>query len=221
MSIFKYLVESLYITENTNIEYPDGFDITELNNIKSFSGKIKYVDQHLEKIGTGSSRVVYKISDSYVLKLAKNAKGLAQNSVEGDWSMSRYYPEFVLELIDKDENNIWLIIERAKKITKSEFFKISGYKFEEFSNMIQKFVNDRTSNKKYPWAVDAEKYAEFIDDEFIQELGDFIINYDLEVGDIGGSISNWGASTKHTDNPVLVDVGLSKSVHQNYYNKQK
>jgi len=162
---------------------------------------------------------VYKIDDTHVLKLAKNAKGIAQNEVEGDWSMHNHYPEFVPELVEVDDNYLWIIKERINKITKSEFAKLSGYKYDDFATMLKKFVNDRTSNKKFPWSVNPEEYAEFVDDEFIQELSDFIINYDLEVGDIGGSISNWGKSTKHTDNPVLADVGLSKSVHQQHYKR--
>jgi hypothetical protein len=46
---------------------------------------------------------------------------------------------------------------------KSEFAKLSGYKYEDFSNMLKKFINDRTSNKKYHWAVNPEEYAEFMD----------------------------------------------------------
>jgi hypothetical protein len=221
MSILQYLSEKLEYTKcvKEDVQFPEGFDVEELKKISSYAGKQKYVAQHLEKLGAGSARVVYKIDDTHVLKLAKNAKGIAQNEVEGDWSMHKHYPEFVPELIEVDDDYLWIIKERINKITKGEFAKLSGYKYEDFSTMLRKFVNDRTSNKKFPWSVNPDEYAEFMDDEFIQELSDFIINYDLEVGDIGGSISNWGKSTKHTDNPVLADVGLSKSVHQQHYKR--
>lgn len=35
-------------------------------------------------IGNGSSRMVFQISDERVLKVAKNAKGIAQNEAEGE-----------------------------------------------------------------------------------------------------------------------------------------
>ena len=200
------------------VVYPEGFNVKELHNIKSFAGKQRYVASHLEKLGSGSARVVYKIDDKHVLKLAKNVKGLAQNSVEGDYSMHTYY-SFIPELIDVDDDYIWIIKERINKITRKEFEKLSGYKFDDFSMMLKKYINDRTTNRKLPWVVDKDKYEEFIDDEFISELSDFIINYDLEVGDIGGSINNWGKSTKQNDTPVLADVGLSKSVWSNHYKK--
>jgi hypothetical protein len=49
-----------------------------LDNIKSFSGKIKFADQNLSKIGSGTGRAVYDIDGTKVLKLAKNPKGVAQ-----------------------------------------------------------------------------------------------------------------------------------------------
>jgi len=221
MAILKYLIESLISEEETNVNYPNGFDIKELNNIRSFAGKQKYVAQHLEKIGAGSSRIVYRIDDTHVLKLAKNDKGLAQNSVEGDFSMHQYYSEFIPELIEVDDDYLWIIKERVNKITKKEFEKLSGYKFEDFSIMLKKLINDRTSNKPFWGKIDQETYDDFIDDEFIVELCDFIINFDMEVGDIGGSITNWGKSEKHDDNPVLTDVGLSKSVWNDHYSKNR
>ena len=41
----------------------------------------------IDYISSGSSRKVYKVSDTKVLKLAKNAKGSAQNYTEADWSI--------------------------------------------------------------------------------------------------------------------------------------
>lgn len=223
MPILDILKESLHRTnmyENVDIKYPEGFNIKGLHNIKSFAGRQKYIAQHLEKIGAGSARVVYKIDDNHVLKLAKNDKGLAQNSVEGDFSMHQWYSDFVPELIDKDEDDLWIIKERITKITRKEFERLSGYKFDEFSLMLRKLINDRTSNKPFYAKIDDDKYEEFIDDEFIVDLTDFIVNYDLEVGDIGGNLNNWGKSQKHTDNPVLADVGLTKSVYQQHYSRK-
>lgn len=41
----------------------------------------------IDYVSSGSSRKVYRVSDTKVLKLAKNAKGSAQNYTEADWSI--------------------------------------------------------------------------------------------------------------------------------------
>ena len=41
----------------------------------------------IDYVSSGSSRKVYRVSDTKVLKLAKNAKGSAQNYTKADWSI--------------------------------------------------------------------------------------------------------------------------------------
>jgi predicted nuclease with TOPRIM domain len=111
---FNEFEKEVSLTESVN--YPPGFDIKELKNIRSFAGRIKYINQHLKKIGVGSARIVYQIDNDTVLKLAKNKKGIAQNDVEGDWGLHQMYPDILPELIDKDEDDdLWIIKKFAKK----------------------------------------------------------------------------------------------------------
>ena len=44
----------------------------------------------IDYISSGSSRKVYKVSDTKVLKLAKNDKGSVQNYTEADWALPKY-----------------------------------------------------------------------------------------------------------------------------------
>ena len=67
------------LDENMDEAYPTSFNIEEFKQLKSFNQRIQYCEQHLQRISSGSSRIVYKIDDEKVLKLAKNKKGLAQN----------------------------------------------------------------------------------------------------------------------------------------------
>lgn len=62
--------------------YPTSFNFVEFNNIGSFAGKKRYCDERLQKLSSGSARIIYKVDEEKVLKLAKNAKGLAQNQEE-------------------------------------------------------------------------------------------------------------------------------------------
>ena len=63
-------------------DYPSSFDMERFKSLTSFNARIKYCEEHLQRLGSGSSRIVYKIDDKKVLKLAKNKKGISQNGTE-------------------------------------------------------------------------------------------------------------------------------------------
>ena len=81
--IRKLLREALELEEAV---YPESFDLETFKKIPTFKGRTQYVAERLPKLGAGSSRIVYKIDDGTVLKLAKNQKGLAQNNLEIEYS---------------------------------------------------------------------------------------------------------------------------------------
>ena len=66
-----------YYTINEDIDemaYPASFNMEEFKNCNSFAARVRYCQARLPRISSGSSRIVYKIDDEKVLKLAKNAK---------------------------------------------------------------------------------------------------------------------------------------------------
>ena len=65
-----------------NEKYPNGWDLNTFKKLNTFKSRIEYCDKYLQKINSGSGRIVYKIDNDKVLKLAKNIKGIAQNSTE-------------------------------------------------------------------------------------------------------------------------------------------
>jgi hypothetical protein len=78
---------------NEMVPPPDSWDTGIFK--KSYKKQIDYALERAAKIGTGSSRVVFEIEYEgrpTVLKIAKNAKGLAQNEKEGDYGLYRMYP---------------------------------------------------------------------------------------------------------------------------------
>ena len=76
LPIFEGEINKIEISE----EYPKDFDLNQFKSIKSFKGKVLYAKEKLgNPIGMGSSRVVFRVDDNKVLKLAKNPKGQAQN----------------------------------------------------------------------------------------------------------------------------------------------
>lgn len=68
-----------------------------------------------ERIGSGSGRWVFKINNEYVVKLAKNKKGVAQNRTENDiWTDSK--SELLAEIIKVSDDFEMLYMVKAEKI---------------------------------------------------------------------------------------------------------
>lgn len=219
----KKLGDKNYIFGSESVFEPESgfqpFDVRELQHLNGFSKKIKYVASHLEKIGSGSARNVYKIDEDTVLKLAKNAKGVAQNNVEGDWTLHRMYPDILPELIDKDEDNLWIIKKRANKLTESQFEKITGFKFKDFAKVIHTDILNHTTNiskeKLSQMTKDIPNYEDILDEEFVNEIVEMAVSFDMPSGDLE-RISTYG----EIDNkPVVTDAGLTNTVLKEHYNK--
>lgn len=66
-------------------------------------------------IGSGSGRNVFDLENGYVVKIAKNQAGIAQNIAEYQIS-SRDNSDLFAEVIEVSDNFIFLIMEKAKKI---------------------------------------------------------------------------------------------------------
>jgi len=74
----KQLIEML-VCEKIRDKGLDNFDIEEFKRLTSRNDALYYADTRLTIIGRGSSRSVYAYSSKYVLKIAHNFKGFAQN----------------------------------------------------------------------------------------------------------------------------------------------
>ena len=99
-------------------EYPISFDMDKFKSLTKFSQRIAYCEANLKRISSGSSRIVYMIDNEKVLKLAKNQKGLAQNSTEIDWGNDYYFEYILAHTIDSSDKDLWVEMELAKKVTK-------------------------------------------------------------------------------------------------------
>lgn len=93
--------------------YPTSFNMEEFKNIRSFAGIVAYCRKHLTRIAEGSSRMVFKIDDEKVLKLAKNRKGLGQNKAEADMGYNEGYFTCIAHVSDYDDNYMFVEMELA------------------------------------------------------------------------------------------------------------
>jgi hypothetical protein len=195
--------------------YPSTFSFEEFENIKSYAGKQKYAAQHLKRLGSGSSRVVYQIDDEKVLKLAKNEKGLRQNQTEMDWGLQQYGT--VAKVYDYDDENLyWLEMQLAKKLTVADFKKITGITFQEYTGFIYT-LNAKHKDPNYQ-PKNPERYEELYEDnEFCYSMASMILDYDMPTGDLMRKNSYGVVEQNGEEDVVLVDFGLDNQTYYDYY----
>ena len=203
--------------------YPVSFSFEEFNNIKSYNGKLKYANERLQKISSGSARVVYKVDEEKVLKIAKNKKGIGQNSIESDWGLQRM-SDIVAKIFDTNDDHFWVEMELAKKLTPNRFKQLVGMGIDEVYDVLidMKTLND-ISHRKYlnPQQL-KELHDEFSqkvnDNEFLTSLTDMIMNFGMKYPGDFGRVNSYGEVLREgVPTVVLVDFGLSESVWDDFY----
>jgi hypothetical protein len=201
-------------------EFKQSF-LPEFLNIKSFAGRMRYADQNLQRIGSGSGRIVYDIDGQKVLKLAKNQKGIAQNEAEASAGYYRDTQHIVTEVFDSAEGYSWLISEKAKKVNEKRIKELTG--IPSLNDLYYFLRNFKDQNKRKGKLFHQEKEVEefFWKNEFAQDLQNFITNYNQSAGDMGrpstyGEVLRDGQSTI-----VLRDYGLNDEVYNTHYNPQR
>lgn len=197
-------------------EYPPNWNIETFKSLKSFSKRVAYCNQNLQRIASGSSRIAYKIDGEKVLKLAKNKKGIAQNSVERDWYIQQSYGDVVAKIFEVDENDLWLEMELAKKLTPSRFKALTGASVDDIGDYL--FSRDNEDNgKKIYYKISPELRSELDNNEWVQQVYMLCREIDLSVGDFK-RISSYGEVIRNgKPSVVIIDLGLSKSVWKDFY----
>ncbi len=195
----------------------------------SYKSRLAYALERAKKLGAGSSRVAMTIEYEgrpTVLKVAKNAKGLAQNSVEADILSDGYASQLgiLIPIIDYDEQNrepSWVHTELATKANEQQLCRIMRCKslnslisFGEIiagkyprrtaQDVINGMVNDGVSEQDIETCTD-----------YANKLADLANSFDVELRDLT-SAANWGFYKGH---PVIIDVGFNSNVLQQYYSR--
>jgi hypothetical protein len=209
-----------YIKE---MAYPVSFSFDEFNNIKSYNGKLKYANERLQKISSGSARVVYKVDEEKVLKIAKNKKGIGQNSIESDWGLQRM-SDIVAKIFNTNDDHFWVEMELAKKLTPNRFKQLSGMSLNEVQDMLRvmETLNNSSRRKYLKQEQLKELHDEFSqkvnDNEFLNSLTDMIMNFGMKYPGDFGRVNSYGEVLREgVPTVVLVDFGLSESVWEDFY----
>ena len=201
-------------------DYPMTWNIEEFKNLTSFNTRIKYCEEHLVRISSGSSRIVYKIDDEKVLKLAKNRRGLAQNEIEIEHSQYKDLDSILAKVFNYDENNLWVEMELANKLNYAKFKEIVGIDFKVYGELLYNHGVDNSVSNKYAhnkYDIPQEIVEWSWEDEFIYEIYDYIGSYNTPTGDLI-RLSTYGVVKRDgADTVVIIDYGLDQGVHSNYY----
>lgn len=206
------LIESL-IDE----DYPSNFNSEEFKKLKSFNQRVNYCNNNLTRISSGSSRIVYKIDEEKVLKLAKNKKGLAQNEIE--ISYGNYYDlnDIVAKVFDSDSNNLWVEMELAKRVNANIFKNIVGFSFDDFTKAVYNYGLSLKNTSHSEMSIDKNLVAKMWENEFIYSIFNYIGDYDVPTGDLTRLNSYGLVKRGGEDTIVLIDYGLTSNNYEQYY----
>ena len=197
--------------------YPSSFSMSEFQSIRSFIGKKKYADKLLTRLAAGSSRIVYQIDKTKVLKLAKNKKGLHQNNTETDYVIQ--HSPIVAKVINYDTENdfpFWVEMELAIPLTRSKkrFESLLGLKLENIEQYLW-YVGSHTKQSKFN---PPKNLVELQNNEWLSELIDLAMGFDMPIPGDFGRLSSYGEVKRNGKSVVvLIDYGLTNSIRKSYY----
>ena len=115
-------LKNIIVEAINEMAYPTNFSLNEFINLNSYAKRIKYCQEKLKRISSGSSRIVYQIDNEKVLKIAKNKKGIAQNIAENDYVIQTH--DIVAKVFEADNNGLFNEMELANKVNPTIFKKI-------------------------------------------------------------------------------------------------
>jgi hypothetical protein len=180
--------------------------LKRLSDIREFDDRVKFAEEHWEKLGVGSARAVFKISDDLIIKIAINEKGIAQVKAEIQPEMQK---SCVATIVVADPDGKWAISHFTETMTKEDFKRIVGVGFANFMACLFYAYNnesDRFGNK--PKDYDAIKHL-----PLFKCVGQMVVDNGTLLGDIE-KISSWGV---RDDRVYVRDWGLTKQVYRSEY----
>jgi len=198
----------------------------------TFKSRLAYALERAKKLGTGSSRVATTIEYQgrpTVLKIAKNAKGLAQNSVEADILSDGYASQMgiLIPIIDYDEQNrepSWVHTELAQKANEkqlcslmkcqslNDLIRAAQAQLNEYGTRSRAILND-IIDKNDHFGSSEQDADTFL--EYVNRLAELKSSFDVELADFHRP-ANWGL---YQGKPVIIDVGFNSNVLNQYYSR--
>lgn len=189
----------------------------------SYKKRIDYAVARAQKLGKGSARTAFDIpyeGRATVLKVAHNAKGMAQNEAEAELLSDGYIIQtgITIPIIDYDEEHqqpIWIHMEKATKATEKQLCQLMKCGkltwLVDAANTAQgnraRYHNLNAEIIKLHGEDGLETFHEYVN--LLQQLSQF----DINLADFARA-ANWGI---YQGRPVVIDVGFTQAVGQEHY----
>lgn len=234
MKITHFQLKHLISETIKNILSERKFDPRTLDqmNFSSLSKMILYVKDKLGlmPLGQGSARTVFLLDSKRVLKIAMNAKGLAQNEAEIKLSLNLVADTVIAKIFDYQKDNKWLISELVRPLkSEAEFKELTGVSFAFITYLMyikSEFRHEAIEHIKESINYGATHYRDYaktakeletqtkipIFAHILRVVDDPQIN--LVLADIN-KVDHWGKTPDQR--VVLLDYGFTEEVEARYY----
>jgi hypothetical protein len=224
---------AIFNKELDEMALPADWDPTMLGHDKTFKSRLEYAKERAERLGGGSSRVAFIVTDNgrpTALKIAKNRKGMAQNEAEVDVLTDGYVGklDIVIPLIDYDKENpqpTWLQTEVAKKVSRKrleqmlfcdelEYYGLGDF-MSAVSNILGQRKNYMPTIKQIKQDLEDAGYSDSEIDIFMEyatEVATLVSSTTVLIDDLY-NVGNWG---EFNGRPVIIDLGYTEAVKPLY-----
>jgi hypothetical protein len=204
------------------------FVLSEFKSLDDPDEFLDYATDRLHHLGSGSSRSVFSLSSSKVLKIARERQsdygaGMGQNKAEVDVYNGLKTKSVCAKVFDSDSEYRWIISENVRPLeSNEEFFSLNGIELPDVFFIARHLEYENTVDDTYEaleeWYGSSsssllkmpsrEKF-----DEWAQIVGDL-----LDQGVIGGDLElpgHWGITPSR--NTVILDYGFTSGVYEEFY----
>ena len=121
------------------MEIRGSFDWKRFERYRGRDKLLQYARENLETLGKGTSRQAFILSNRFVLKVAMNAKGQAQNEAELDIFTNPEIAPFMTRIYKADIDGMnWLVADIVRPIeSDEEFDKLTGVNFWDLADILE------------------------------------------------------------------------------------
>lgn len=189
------------------------FSFTELEKIKDYGKMQGYCRAFLGKeIGVGTSRMVYRLNDKEVLKIAITDLGVMQNMNELKLArLSGDMATFINESMS-DTNGKFLVAEQAKKAVFYDFMRLVNIDFRKCENFIIELFSFKLKHKNSLFSECETSVGNIPFFESLIKLFDKLQFDEIAVLELN-NIANWGIVNRNgQEKIVILDLGNNAEI---------
>jgi hypothetical protein len=200
------VVDSILLEDGSN-----AFSIDQLRSFQDLSQILGYIQATVgvAKIGEGQGRLVYKLGDGTVLKVAKDENGQVQNQTEAESCGSNGNEDLFPEVRESDPDGKWLISEEAAPMTRVLFRQLTGMGWGDFvSALAGAFPHKLNKEKTSEGSIQHNRnsFEAQYSNLFFRKIISVIKDCKYEPGDIS-KLDSWGIIN---GKPVIIDSGFAE-----------